>query len=112
MIKMTGIHNSASIMIDEIDETTRDTDTTDIVCGMARGADTFGKRIGESLGLNVLKYPAEWDRYGKSAGYKRNVQMAEVADICILFPGGKGTEHMKNIATSKGLKVIEYVQTN
>jgi len=28
--------------------------------------------------------------------------------ICILFPGGRGTEHMRNIAIEYGLKLIEY----
>lgn len=34
--------------------------------------------------------------------------MAKVSDICILFPGGKGTMHMKNIAKEHGLKIILY----
>jgi len=79
-----------------------------IICGMAKGADQFGKEIAIDLGLMVSCYPADWDKYGKSAGYRRNVEMAKVADACILFPGGRGTEHMRNIAIEYGLKLIEY----
>jgi hypothetical protein len=79
-----------------------------IVCGMAKGADLYGKSIAEEFNLGLLEFPARWNEFGKSAGYKRNVEMARVADACILFPGGKGTEHMKNIANQYGLKVIEY----
>lgn len=82
---------------------------THVVCGMARGADIFGLQIAEKMGLSVLKYPADWDKYGKSAGYKRNEQMAKVADACILFPGGKGTGHMSDIARKKGLIVWEWL---
>jgi hypothetical protein len=81
---------------------------TEVVCGMARGADLFGKKVAEENNIIVKKFPADWKKYGNSAGYKRNVQMAEYADICILFPGGKGTKHMKDIAIEKGLEVIEY----
>jgi hypothetical protein len=83
---------------------------TEVVCGMARGADLFGKEVAEEKNIIVKSFPADWKKYGKSAGYKRNVQMADYADICILFPGGKGTEHMKNIALEKGLEVIEYTE--
>lgn len=31
-----------------------------------------------------------------------------IADACILFPGSKGIEHMKNIAIEYGLKLIEW----
>jgi hypothetical protein len=79
-----------------------------VICGMAKGADTFGMMVALQNNLTVLKYPADWDKYGKSAGYRRNVEMAKVADACILFPGGKGTEHMKNIAIEYNLKLIEY----
>jgi hypothetical protein len=81
---------------------------TEIVCGMAKGADMFGYRIAKIEGLLIKEFPADWNKYGKSAGYKRNEQMADYADICILFPGGRGTMHMRNIANERKLKVIEY----
>ena len=37
-----------------------------------------------------------------------NEEMAKYADACILFPGGKGTQHMKDIATASGMRVITY----
>jgi hypothetical protein len=79
-----------------------------IICGMAKGADLYGKEIADELNLTVYEFPAKWNEFGKSAGYRRNVEMAKIADACILFPGGKGTEHMRNIAIEYGLKLIEY----
>lgn len=77
---------------------------TEVVCGMARGADWGGKTWAESHGVPVAKFPADWDEYGKRAGYVRNVKMSENADAFICFPGGSGTEHMRRTAKSKGLK--------
>ena len=78
-----------------------------IVCGEARGADSLGKRYAEERGISVNSFPAEWERYGKSAGYKRNVQMAENSDALVAFWDGKsrGTKHMIDIAIEHGLQV-------
>ena len=83
-------------------------EATTVICGMAKGADTFGMKVALELGLTVLRFPANWDLHGKSAGRIRNEEMAKVADACILFPGGKGTAHMKSIAEYYVLTVIEY----
>jgi len=79
----------------------------EIVSGTAAEADTLGERYAQEKGYEVKKFPAQWDLYGKSAGYKRNQQMAEYADGLIAFWDGKsrGTKHMIDIATNKGLKV-------
>jgi hypothetical protein len=82
---------------------------TSVVCGMARGMDLSGREWARTLSIPVSEFPADWDRYGKSAGYKRNVQMAENADalIAVMREGGsKGTQHMIDIAQAKGLKVF------
>ena len=61
----------------------------------------------QKRGYELQSHPADWDKYGKSAGYRRNKEMAEVADACICFWDGqsKGTKHMIDIATDMGLKV-------
>lgn len=82
-------------------------DATTILCGMAKGADTFGYNIGKELNIPINCYPANWNKYGKSAGYIRNEEMARNADICILFKGGKGTMHMYNLAMKYNLRIIK-----
>lgn len=86
----------------------------EVVCGEARGADALGKRYANEHNLTVHSFPADWTTHGKSAGYKRNEQMAEFADACISFWDGKsrGTKHMIDIATRKGLKclVVRYTK--
>ena len=83
-----------------------------IISGCARGADTLGLRYATENAFDVEKYPAEWGKYGKKAGYMRNVEMAENADALIAFWDGKskGTKHMIDIATERNLpiRVIRY----
>lgn len=78
-----------------------------VVCGKARGADTLGEQYALERGYEVLPFPADWERYGRSAGYRRNTQMAENADALVAFWDGEsiGTRHMISIAKSHGLKV-------
>lgn len=83
-----------------------------IVSGCARGADTLGMRYASENILDIEEYPADWDKYGKKAGYMRNVEMAENADALIAFWDGKskGTKHMIDIAKERNLpiRVIRY----
>lgn len=83
---------------------------TEVVCGMARGADLAGLRYAAQTGIPVKKFPADWDRYGRRAGILRNAEMAEYADVGVGFWDGesRGTAHM--IETLRGLgKRVEVV---
>ena len=82
----------------------------EVVCGMARGADALGKLFAERNGLKVHEYPAQWDAYGKSAGYRRNQAMANDADGLLLLWDGKskGSNHMLDIAIAKDLEIHAY----
>ncbi len=82
-------------------------DEIQIVSGMARGADRLGERYAQENGYKIIYFPADWDTDGKSAGFKRNVKMAEFADALVAFWDGKsaGTRHMIETAKEKGLDV-------
>lgn len=74
-----------------------------IISGAARGADYLGEEWARERGIPYERYPADWKRYGKSAGYKRNLQMAEVADMAVGFEGGPGTTMMFDILRKKNI---------
>jgi hypothetical protein len=80
----------------------------EVVCGGARGVDMLGCEWAQERGIPVAWYPAEWDRYGKSAGYRRNEKMALYADALIAVWDGesRGTKHMLDIAHREGLQVF------
>jgi hypothetical protein len=81
-----------------------------VVSGTARGVDTLGERWANENNIKVSLWPAQWDIYGKSAGYRRNEQMSNNSDMLIALWDGssKGTKHMIDIAKRKGL--IVYVR--
>jgi hypothetical protein len=86
----------------------------EIVSGTAKGADTLGERYAAERGFLLTRFPAQWEMYGRSAGYKRNAEMAVYADSLIAFWDGesKGTKHMIDLAKQHKLqlKVVFYTQ--
>ena len=83
-----------------------------IISGGACGADTLGEKYAQDEGFSLEVFPANWNKFGKSAGFRRNEQMAEVADALIAFWDGKshGTKHMIEIMENKKLlvRVVNY----
>jgi len=82
-----------------------------IVSGMARGADTLAARFAKDNYVDLHKFPADWHKYGKVAGFHRNMQMGDFADGLLAFwNGSKGTLHMINYMKrlNKFVHVINY----
>ena len=92
--------------VDQFLEDVRDEVT--IFCGMARGADTLGRRYAERRGYAVRYFPPDWRRYGRSAGPRRNQEMAEKADALTACWDGEspGTGHMIQSARRRGLRLL------
>lgn len=88
-----------------------DADAT-LVCGMARGADITAFHLWNQYGNPVINKPADWDTYGKSAGYVRNKEMGREADVLVAFWDGesRGTGHMISFMQSlnKPVYVVRY----
>lgn len=81
---------------------------TEIISGGARGIDTFGEEYANEMSIPVKRFIPDWAKYGKSAGILRNVEMAEYAEalIAIWDRKSRGTKHMIETATKKGLKIF------
>jgi hypothetical protein len=78
-----------------------------IISGNARGADKLGEQYGQEYNYFCQVMPADWNKYGKRAGYLRNAQMAKEADALIAFWDGqsRGTQHMIELAKKENLKI-------
>jgi len=76
----------------------------EIVSGLAKGPDLFGKWYGEYREIPVKEFPADWENLGRGAGFRRNELMAEYADELIAFWDGKskGTRHMIGCMLGQG----------
>jgi hypothetical protein len=89
---------------------------TEIISGNARGIDKAGERYWQShfankepyVGLKIM--PANWNKYGKSAGQIRNIRMAAEADALIAIWDGEspGTQNMIKIASRKKMPIFIY----
>lgn len=84
-------------------------DNLTIIEGGAKGADLGALHWARHNDIPVETYRADWDKYGKRAGYIRNVQMLNEGkpDLVIAFPGGKGTQMMINLAEAAGVPVVK-----
>jgi predicted Rossmann fold nucleotide-binding protein DprA/Smf involved in DNA uptake len=80
---------------------------SEVVCGGAKGVDSIGEEWALIYGLPVVKFPADWNKYGLSAGPRRNRQMAEYAEALVAVWDGKspGTKNMIDVARELGLTV-------
>lgn len=85
-------------------------DITEIVSGKARGVDSLGEIYAALNDLPVKEFPADWNKFGKSAGFIRNKQMADYAEalIAVWDRESAGTKNM--IDTMFKLKKPLYVE--
>lgn len=80
---------------------------TEVVSGGAKGADAYGESIAQYMEIPVKIFPAQWSTFGKSAGPRRNREMAIYADalIAVWDNMSKGTFNMISQARTQGLDV-------
>lgn len=87
-----------------------DPDEWVVIHGGANGADKMAGEVAVGMGFEVQVYPADWVKHGRSAGFRRNWEMARVADECLAFWDGqsRGTKHAIDAARDKDVptKVI------
>ena len=79
--------------------------------GASAGADRIAIDIAKDRHLGLTVMPADWEKYGRSAGFKRNQKMAEcgaVALIAVWDGESRGTAHMIKTAKSNGLAVFVF----
>ena len=79
------------------------------ISGRARGVDRLGERFAKTNNCELLVFPADWDKFGKGAGFIRNQQMIDEGkpDLVVAFPGGRGTADMVRRAKKHGIEVAE-----
>ena len=84
---------------------------TVIVAGGAAGADELAKDYALEHGLQYIEFPADWEKYGRAAGPKRNDEMVkfikEKNGRALYFWDGesKGTKQCIESARKNGIDV-------
>lgn len=80
---------------------------TCVISGGARGADRLGELWASYHNVPCRVFPAQWDDYGKAAGYLRNEKMSLEAEAGIALWDGysKGTKHMIQLMQEQGKRL-------
>ena len=103
---------------------------TELVNGMASGIDKCARNWAITHNIPIKEFPAKWDRidrlnavvkvnkYGKKynarAGLDRNYDMLmytwqDYNGLIIVFPGGRGSEHMLKISLDIDANVLNWM---
>ena len=79
-----------------------------VLTGGARGTDQLGYRWAWKHAVRHQLFRAEWERFGKSAGMRRNHQMAQAGDVLVACWDGQspGTAHMIQCMQQLGKPVV------
>jgi len=83
-----------------------------LVSGGARGADSLAERFADENSLEKIIFKPDWNKYGKRAGFLRNIKIVDESDMVIAFWDGNspGTKSSIDLAKkgNKELSVIRY----
>ncbi|WP_282055666.1 DUF2493 domain-containing protein [Maribacter luteus] len=94
------IKNEANKFISELNPT-----AVIIVSGGAKGVDALGEKYARDNNFDIEIFKADWSKYGRAAGPKRNKSMAQFASHLLAFWNGesKGTKSMISLAKRENL---------
>ena len=84
---------------------------SDAVAGEYYGADYWARMWAKAHGIPSITEFADWDRFGRWAGPKRNKEMIDKYDpeAVIAFPGGAGTANTIKQACAAGIDVTRWL---
>lgn len=95
-------------------------DTPILISGGARGIDKLAEKVVNDINTHMaysykidkVIFQADWDKYGKSAGFIRNKLIIDEADFVLAFWDGesKGTWHSIDLARKAGKSINIYVR--
>lgn len=81
---------------------------TTVVSGGAKGADSLGEKYADERGLKKIIHLPDWDLHGKAAGFIRNRDIINDADILVACwdKKSKGTRHSIGLAHETGKDIV------
>ena len=89
-----------------------------IIEGEAKGADSIARKVAGDRGMSVLRFPADWDKYGRGAGVIRNQQMLDKGRPEVVYAfymstedreKSIGTRDMVRRSVNAGVRTVEFL---
>ena len=77
---------------------------TEIISGGARGADSLAEQYAKEHNIKTTVFLPDWNKYGKSAGFRRNSDIIEACDEVIAFWDGVSRGTLDSIMKASKLK--------
>jgi hypothetical protein len=86
----------------------------EVVSGAAKGVDQLGEQFAKEYSIPLKQFPADWEKFGRSAGYKRNIDMSKYADALLAIWDGVsvGTKHMIEVMMKQRKPIFIYYPSN
>lgn len=86
--------------------------TTEIVSGGAKGVDTSAKEYAEKNNIKLTEFLPEYEKYGRGAPLRRNLQIIGYADEVLAFWDGtsRGTKYVIDNCKKQNKKVTVYIK--
>lgn len=109
--------NSYEILSAEMDKvllSLKENNEITIITGAARGADALGSLYAMNNGYTLKEFPANWNKYGRSAGYVRNREMVDYVlsqdgkRMLVAFWDGRsaGTHNTITLARNNNIETV------
>lgn len=86
-------------------------EVTEIVSGGARGIDTCAREYALKNNIKLTEFLPEYEKYGRAAPLKRNIQIIDYADEVLAFWDGRsrGTKYVIDNCKKKNKKVRVFI---
>lgn len=80
-----------------------------IVSGGAKGADTLAEKYAEEIGVEMIVFPPNYEKYGRLATLHRNTEIIVASDIVFAFWNGKSRGTLDSITKAKKLEKTLFI---
>ena len=85
---------------------------TEIVTGGAKGIDACAENYAKQNGIKLTVFKPEYEKYGRGAPLKRNIQIIDYSDLVIAFWDGnsRGTKYVIDNCKKKNRKIKIFIK--